>query len=227
MKKAIITWASQWLGLELCKLFSEQWYQVIWLSRSKPDMDNIIHIQTDFTSTDSITDSANYIKTEYRDIALIINCAAIWYIESLDETDDAHTTEMFQVNLTGQHHFLSLLSDTIKTNNTDIVFIWATIGYKSNEFMPLYSVTKRGLRWLVENRRHYLKSTASRVIHISPWWLNTESNIWPSWRETIISKKTNKPIWTLIDTTTLAEFIYSIVQLPASMEVSEVIINRK
>lgn len=227
MKTAIITWASSWLWLELCKIFVAQWYQVIGLSRSKPIIDTVIHIPTDLSDKDSIEHTAEKITTEYTQFHTIINCAGIWYIEDIDSTDYNHTQEMFQVNIIWQHHLLSLLSSNIRSNNADIVFIWATIGYKANEFMPLYSVTKRWLRWLVENRRANLKDTQSRVLHISPWWLQTESNIWPDGRESIISLKTWKKIWVFMDPTIIAEFIYSTLQLPKNIELSEVVINRK
>lgn len=227
MRKAIITWASQWLWLELCKHFIKQWYQVIWLSRSRPIIENIIHLETNFSDKENIEIISKKILSEHWEFDTIIHCAWIWYIENIEKTDYDHTEEMFQVNITWQHHLLSLLSSKIRSNNVDIVFIWATIWYKANEFMPLYSVTKRWLRWLVENRRANLKGTKSRVLHISPGWLQTESNIWPNGRETIISKSTWKPVGQFMEPSIIAEFIYSTLQLPKNIELSEIIINRK
>jgi NADP-dependent 3-hydroxy acid dehydrogenase YdfG len=61
---------------------------------------------------------------------------------------------------------------------------------------------------------------------ISPWWLNTSSNIWPEGRETKIAELYGKEIGTMLDTGKVAKFVYSLIKLPKNMEVSEVIINR-
>ncbi len=93
--------------------------------------------------------------------------------------------------------------------------------------MPLYSVAKRWLRGLIENWRQGLKGTASRVILVSPWWLDGESNLGPDGRETKITQITGKGPGIMLSTGEVAKFIMSIYQLPKNMEVSEIIINRK
>ncbi len=226
MKKIIITWASNWLGFELAKVFQENWYDVIWLSRTKPSIE-ISYIETDLTNKESIENTITLIKKDYSDFSCIICCAWIWYIEKLNDTDFDHTDEVFKVNIVWQNQLLSWLSKPIKENNSDLIFIWATIGYKWNEFMPMYSVTKWWLRWLIENWRLELKNTLCRVIWVHPGWLNTDSNIWDNWRETIISNLTWKKIWSLLDAKALSNLILSFINLPKNMEISEVIINRK
>ena len=226
MKKVIITWASNWLGLEISKVFIEKWYEVIWLSRTKPAI-NITHLPTDFTNEKSILKSVEEIKEKYSDFSHIICCAGIWYIEKLDNINYEHTEEIFKVNITGQWYLLSKLSEQIRKNNSDLVFVGATIGYKWNEFMPMYSVTKWWLRWLIENRRNELKNSSCRVIWIHPGWMDTESNIGPEGRETLIGKMTWKSVWTLLDKNAISNLIYNLIDLPKNMEVSEVIINRK
>lgn len=226
MKKVIIMGASSGLWLDLSKVFMEKWYEVIGLSRTKPELP-ITHIPIDFTDKESIPIAWKQIKEKYFDFSCIISCTGIWYIEKLDTIDFDHTDEMFQVNIIGQSYLLSELSWLIKKNNTDLVFIWATIWYKWNEFMPMYSITKWWTRGLIENWRNELKNTKSRVIWIHPWWLNTESNIWENGRETIISNMTWKKVGNVIDVDSLSHLILNFFELPKNMEVSEVIINRK
>jgi short-subunit dehydrogenase len=98
----------------------------------------------------------------------LICCAGIGYIEKMEEINYEHTETMFEVNIIGQSVLLSGLMNEIKTNATDVVFVGATIGYKGNEFMPMYSVSKRGTRGLIENCGLALKSSACRVIGVSP-----------------------------------------------------------
>lgn len=226
--KIVITWASSWLWLSLAKIFCNAWHEVISIWRKEPRLHNSnTHLPTDFTEEKSIDQTIETITSQHSDISCIICCAGIGYIEELDQINYTHTQEMFQVNIVGHSYLLSWLTEIIKHNSVDLVFIWASIGYKANEHMPLYSVTKWWLRWLVENRRAFLKDTWSRVLHISPGWMNTESNIGINWRETIIEQKTWKKTINFLETTKIAEFIYTCVNLPKNMELAEVIINRK
>jgi NADP-dependent 3-hydroxy acid dehydrogenase YdfG len=226
MKRVIITWASSGLWLELSKVFIEKWYEVIGLSRKKPEI-TMIHIPIDFTNKESINMVGKQIKEEYSNFSCIIHCAWIWYIEKLDNIDFDNTDEVFKVNIIWQSYLLSELSWLIKENNSDLVFIGATIAYKWDEFMPMYSVTKWGLRGLIENWKLQLKQTSCRVMGIHLWWLNTESNIWENGRGKNISKLTWKTLGIMLDTNMISDFIFSLTQLPKNIEISEIIINRK
>ena len=134
---------------------------------------------------------------------------------------------MFDVNVLGPSLLISELLPLVKENVADIIYIGATIGFKANEFMPIYSVTKRGLRGLIENVRQELKNTKCRVIAINPGGLDTPSNIGPTGRETTISAMTGKPAGSFIKAADLALFVYQTLTTPPNMEISEVIINRK
>ncbi|NUJ97565.1 SDR family oxidoreductase [Candidatus Gracilibacteria bacterium] len=226
MKKIIIMGASSGLGLELSKVFMEKGYEVIGLSRTKPEL-AITHIPIDFTDKESIIIAGKKIKEKYSDFSCIISCAGIGYIEKLDNIDFDHSDEMFRVNILGQSYLLSELSLLIKENNADLVFIGATIAYKGDEFMPMYSVTKWGLRGLIENWKLQFKQTSCRVMGIHLGGLNTESNIGENGRGKNISQLTGKTLGIMLDTNTISNFIFSLTQLPKNMEVSEIIINRK
>jgi short-subunit dehydrogenase len=106
----------------------------------------VVHLSTDFTDKDSIQTTIQHLKTNYAEFSTLICCAGIGYIEKLDEIDYEHTEKMFGVNVIGQSFLLSGMMNQIKSNSADVVFVGATIGYKGNEFMPMYSVSKRGTR---------------------------------------------------------------------------------
>lgn len=226
MQKILITGASSWLWYIVAKKFLDEWYEVICLGRHKPEL-KCTHIPVDFSHQEQIVSCVESIIIHHTNFSAVVCCAGIGYIEWVDQVDYTNTQEMFQVNIIWQSYLLSELSETIIQQWTDIVFVGATIWYKANEFMPLYGTSKRALRGLAENRRAFLKNTACRVLHISPWWMDTESNIWPQGRETIIAQKTGKNLWTYLSTTAVADFIRTALHMPKNMEIAEVIINRK
>lgn len=226
MKKVLITWWSKWLWLEISNLLLSKWIEVVSLSRTKAD-NSSEHIFTDFLKNESIDSAINEVLEKYPDFDALILCAWGWEIEEIWEIKEESLENTIKLNLNSNILIADKLLDKINENWADIVVIWATIWYKANKFMPVYSIAKWWLRWFVENIREACKWTNSRIINIVPWGLNTESNIWPEWRETIIAKKTGKEVWSLLDASELAKLVYYFLSLPKNMEVSEIIVNRK
>ena len=226
MERVIIIGGSEGLWLALSKQYLRGGGEVICISRKKPDID-VIHLPTDLTDKESIEKTIQTIQEDYSEFLTLISCAGIGYIENIQHMDRDHTKQTFDVNVIGQSLLLWGIIENIKNNNADVIFVGATIGYKGNEFMPMYSVSKRWTRGLIENIRLSLKNSSCRVIGVSPWWMNTESNIGLEGRETHISEITGNPIGKLLDVNKVAEFIFSLTQLPKNMEISEVIINNK
>ena len=225
MKKVIITWASSWLWECFVDKFLAEWYEVIGLCRRKSDKVTYF-FPTDFNDEASITSSITSLQ-EFTNIDCVVCCAAIWEIEWLDEIDFKKTQEVFQVNISWQNFLLSGIQDILKKSNSDIVFIWATIWYKANKFMPFYSITKWALRGMIENWREFFKWTTVRVIWIHPGWLETQSNVWEWWREHKIAALTGWKIPKLMNPKDIANFVFTTTQLPKNIEISEMIINRK
>lgn len=226
MNKVIITGCSSGLWLALSRVFLQNGYTVVGLSRTSQNTESL-HLPVDLGNSCSIDKVVLEILHSHSWFSHIICCAGIWYIERMDELNYGHTDEMFRVNVTWHSYLLSKLSEEIIKSNADLVFVWATIAYKGNEFMPMYSASKWWFRWLVENWRILVKNTQNRVISICPGGMNTESNIWPDGRETLIAAATWKKVWSFLDVSTVAQYIFETTQLPKNMEISEVVINRK
>ena len=78
MKNIIITGTSSGIGLELVKIYSEEGFNVISLSRSDlplNSLNGIRHIKFDITSDESIHYLVNIIQNEYKTVDVLINNA--------------------------------------------------------------------------------------------------------------------------------------------------------
>jgi len=226
MKTVLIIWSSSGLGESLVSQFIQAWYQVVGLGRNK-NSQTAAHIDLDLANHNSILAAANMIKSNYPVFEVLVICSGIGYIEWMKEQSREHNQEVFNVNVIGPTYLLWELLPTLLSNGADLVFIGATIAFKANEYMPVYSMSKWWQRGLIENIRLALKAGKCRVIWVHPGGMNTESNVGHEGRETIISAKTSKVVWNLMDPVDIAKHIVELTSLPKNIEVGEVIINRK
>lgn len=218
MKKVIITWVSEWLGYELAKIFLGKWFEVIGLSRTKPDL-AITHIPTDLSSESSLEETINQIKDNHWEFSCMINCAGVLNIDELGDINYKKLENLFRINVLAPTILVSQLLELIKKNEADIVNVWSTVWFKAYEKQLAYWASKRAVRWINENLQLELKKTKCRVIGFNPWWFKSKLFEKATWSSPDLSG--------YMDPAELAKFIVQILELPKSLEVSEVIVNRK
>lgn len=218
MKKIIITGWSDWLGLEISKVLLDKWYQIICLSRTKPNLD-VEHIKVDLSKEDDVYNAINKIKDKFSDFDILINCAWVTTMQESSKIQYKDIDNIYKVNVLAPIYLTSGLMDIIKTSGADIVNIWSAVWYKPYDKSLIYSSSKWALRWISENLQLELKNFKSRVISFNPWWINTS----------FFSKSAGTEIDTssFMDPKELAKFLVQILELPKNIEVSQVIINRK
>jgi short-subunit dehydrogenase len=219
MKMAIITGASDGLGLELAKLLLKKNYEVVGISRNKPSLAGIKFIKADFTKDGDIRKVITTIKKDFPDFDFLINCAGIMSVRSIDDLNYTEVENLFRVNVFSQMMLVSGLMDNIKKNGADIVNVCSTVGFKAYENQLAYGSSKWAVRGINENLRLELKGTKSRVIGFSPG----------GFKSRIFEKATGiKPkLDAYMEPAELAKLIVQLLELPKNMEVSDIIINRK
>jgi short-subunit dehydrogenase len=218
-RRIIITGASDGLGLELAKSFSQKGFEVLSVSRRDPKIKNVVHLKTDLTNEDQIKKTIQIIKDSFSSFIALINCAGVINIKPLDALDFRQTEELFKINVIAPMILTSGLLNLIKKNEADIVNVGSTIGFKAYEKQCAYGASKWAIRGFNENLRLELKNTKVRVIGFMPGGFKTK----------IFEKATGVKVNLdpYMDPKDLAKLMIYILELPKKMEVSEIIINRK
>lgn len=85
MKRVIITGASEGLGFELSKLYSENGWSVLGISRHKPEGLKIDYIESDLTSESELEKISTIIHGSHPKFDLLINCAGMLNVESFEK----------------------------------------------------------------------------------------------------------------------------------------------
>ncbi len=215
----IITGASDGLGLELAKLYVASGIRVLNLSRQDSDA-AIQTIRTDLADESSITHAVLEILAINEPIEAIINCAGVMSVQHVGELTSAEIERTFRVNIMGPMSLISQLAERIGHDASDIINVASTVGTKAYKDQAAYGSSKWAVRGFSQNLQLEFKDMPNRVISFCVGGFNSK----------IAEKVTGKAIpdpenW--MNPVDIANFMKQILDLPKSMEVSEIIINRK
>jgi NADP-dependent 3-hydroxy acid dehydrogenase YdfG len=140
-------------------------------------------------------------------------------LEPLDKITAGEIERVFRTNVMGAMQLTSGLIENIKAANGDIVNVSSTVGTKAYENQAAYGASKWAMRGFSQNLQLELKNSGVRVVSFCVGGFRSK-----------IGEKVGKPLtdpenW--MDSKGVALFMQQILDLPKSMEVSEIIINRK
>lgn len=214
----IITGASDGLGLELARLYKDSGKKVINISRRKSEFagENLL---TDLLQEEEIEKAVQQILAMGEPIEALVNCAGVMSLESLDSISASEIDRTFGVNVRAAMLLVSGLTEQLKQDHTDIVNVASTVGLKAYPDQAAYGASKWAMRGFSQNLQIELKDT-NRVVSLCVGGFNSD----------IAKKVTGKEIpdpenW--MNPSDIATFVKQIIDLPKSMEVTEIIINRK
>ncbi len=218
MKKVILTGGSDGLGEAFGKLCLENGIEVVSLSRSAPSY-KAVHINTDLSSETSIHNAAKTIISNHGEFDALVNCAGVYSAQDPDDISYSELERILKINTVAPAYLISQLFDVIKTNNADIMNVGSTVGTKAYQNQLAYGASKWAMRGLSQNLQLELKETKCRVIQFNPGGFKSKLVQKFDGKDADLSKFMNP-----VD---LATLMLQILQLPKSLEVSEILVNRK
>lgn len=157
MKNVIITGASKGIGFELCRLFTENNFKVLAISRTKGKLANLNQRNFDFISCD-ISEEAdlklieNYIEMNWDGVDILINNAGKLINKPFEQLSTSDFIAVYQVNVFGVAALTKLLINSLK-KGSHVVNISSIGGIQGTSKFPglsAYSSSKGALNILTE-----------------------------------------------------------------------------
>ena len=215
----IITGASDGLGLKILASARREGFGTVNVAR-RANPYATQNITTDLASIDDIKRAAAEIKKIKEPTALVLN-AGVLSLTSIGSLDVNEYERVMSINLRAPVILIAELSDWIVKTGIDIVIINSVAGLRGFRGQIAYDISKWGLRGLTEDLRVEFANTQVRVMAVYPGMLDTEM---ASKLPTGAMPKSKKPT---IDTSELADMIIRAVMQPKSMQISDLIVDRK
>lgn len=157
MKNVIITGSSRGIGFELVKLFNENDYKVIALSRNTKPISNLklknVHsYYLDISSSASINKTIKLVFKEFKKIDILINNAGTLINKPFNETSFEDFQYVYKVNVFGVAELIRQLISRFKTKShvVNISSIGGIGGSSKFPGLSAYSSSKGALNILTE-----------------------------------------------------------------------------
>jgi NADP-dependent 3-hydroxy acid dehydrogenase YdfG len=217
-KRFILTGGSDGLGHAFAQLCLAKDIEIICIDRKKPDY-VCTYIETDLSDEKAIERAAALIKEKYAKFDALINCAGVISFQPADGITYEELQRIYAVNLFAPVYLTSLLFDTIKANGADLLNVGSTAGTKPYLEHIVYGTSKWALRGFNQNLQLELKNTPCRVIQFMPGGMQTK--IFEKF------KGVEQDLNSFMQPADIAAIMLYTLELPKSVEVSEILINRK
>jgi len=170
-KRVLITGVSRGLGKAMALEFQSRGFEVIGVSRSKPDID-IKHIAADITNTDHVELVVNKLK-DSQGLDVIINNAGVGIYDSWENLDMHDFRSVMELNVFAQVQLTQKLIPFLKKSKGTIINISSVAGKIYVPYMGVYSVSKFSMSAFSDSLRAELKKDKVKVLNVCPGRINT------------------------------------------------------
>lgn len=195
MKKALITGASGGIGKSIKDLFESHDIMVIAPTRQELNLNSNLSIK-DYVST-------------IKDIDILINCAGINDLLSIEELTEEKLNETIQVNLISQTMLIKYVSPMMKQKKygriVNFSSIWSDF---SKEKRIMYTIAKAGVKGLTTASAVELSKYNILVNAVAPGFVNTEMTSKNNTPEQIKKIAESLPVKRLAEPKEIAEFVF-------------------
>ena len=229
-KNCFLTGATGGLGKEIAMQFVKNGYNLFLTAKNKKSLkklkdeliliNNNSEIYYDFGDLNKISDIKKIIKTcrkHFHSIDILINCAGIFTIKSLQKSSLSDFEQSFNVNCRAPFILSKeFSSDMIRKKWGRIINIGSSSSYSGFKDTSIYCASKHALLGFSRSLHNELKGKNVRTIIISPGSVKTPMG----------KKVKNQKFENFIDPKEISELIISLLQLDNEMVVDEIRLNR-
>jgi NAD(P)-dependent dehydrogenase (short-subunit alcohol dehydrogenase family) len=162
-KFLIITGGSSGIGFAAAKLFQENGFNIINISRSKINLDDAVHIEVDLSISnwqESLESIFQETLSSADQICLVHNASKM-QSDNVESTDPDSLREVLEVNLVGPS-ILNKITIPYMKKGSSILYVGSTLSEKAVPQMSSYVMTKHGMIGLM---RSTCQDLFGRFIH--------------------------------------------------------------
>ena len=175
MKTLVITGASSGIGLETAKVFQNEDYSIVNLSRKKIPLDGSTHLETDLSDSKALENNlhkaVNLVKDS--DQICLVHNASNMASDNVEEIDADQMRGVFEVNLVAPAILNRALLPLMNAGSS-IIYIGSTLSEKAVPHMASYVTSKHAMVGLMRSTCQDLFSKFVHTACVCPGATRTE-----------------------------------------------------
>jgi len=226
-KNCLITGATGGIGSILAKMLVEEKCNLFLTGKNKrilekisKNNDNEVKIRcyaTDLTKENNIKKLIKKVRKEYSHIDILINCAGIFLIRTIEKSSIDDLTNLLQMNM-GVPFILTkeFSKDMEKRKWGRIVNLGSSSSYEGFSKGSIYCLTKHAILGFSRSMHEELKKKGVRTFCISPASTKTQ----------MAKLSTDQDFSTFLDPKEVAKFIIQTISFDNNLVANEVRLNR-
>ena len=229
-KNCFLTGATGGLGKEISKQLVKQGYNIFLTSTNKKSLEKlksqlillnnqskIFYESGNLNKTNDINKIIQKCRKNFLSIDILINCAGIFTVKSLQQTSLKDFEESFNINIRAPFIFSKEFSnDMIRKKWGRIINIGSSSSYSGFKDTSIYCSSKHAILGFSRSLHSELKSKNIRTITISPGSVKTPMG----------KKVKNQKFEEFIDPVEISRILLTCLNLNKNMVIDEVRLNR-
>ncbi|MDO8486240.1 MAG: SDR family oxidoreductase [Candidatus Staskawiczbacteria bacterium] len=225
-KNCFLTGATGGIGKSIARKLAEDGCNLFLTSENEIELLNmkeelknvkVAYESGDLNKVEDIESIIDKAKKEFGNIDILINCAGIFPVKSLQESTLEDFDNCFNVNIRAAFLFCKAFAESMVKNKWGrIVNIGSSSAYGGTQNTSLYCASKHAILGFSRALHQELKENSVRVFCVSPGGVKTEMGKKITWQD----------YNTLIDPEDIAEYVSFIISFDGDMVVDETRLNR-
>ncbi len=174
MKSVLITGAYGGMGKATAKLLSQMGYRVFALDKTVCEKEeNIIPVQADVTSADSINEAFKTVKNYTDELFAIVHFAGVYLLDSFAEMEEKEYEKIFDINVKGAFLINKTFLPLLKNQSRIIITTSELAPLYPLPFTGIYAITKTALERYAYSLRMELQLLEIKVSTLRAGAVNT------------------------------------------------------
>jgi short-subunit dehydrogenase len=179
-KTAFITGATSGIGSAITLAFARKGMDLFLTGRNlerleevkrqalKNGSNKVIIKVGDLEKIEEIRDLKNYFDKNFSGIDILVNCAGIITLGSIETSTVEDFDSLYKVNLRSPYFLTQLFLSNLKKNKGQVVFVNSSSGLTIKPEIGLYTATKHGLKVIADTLQIEVRKDRVRVVSIFP-----------------------------------------------------------
>ena len=179
-KTAFITGATSGIGAAITLAFAKKGINLFLTGRNlekleevkrqalKNGSNKVVIKVGDLEKIEEVKELKNYFNENFSSIDILVNCAGIITLGSIETSTVEDFDRQYRVNLLSPYFLTRLFLSDLKKNKGQVVFVNSSSGLTTKPEIGLYTATKHGLKAIADTLQAEVRKDQVRVVSIFP-----------------------------------------------------------